>query len=218
MAHASADAGLIGPNAIIRVAETLRDVLGEEATRRIFASAHLEPHLASLPTKMVPEADVGALQTALFAGLEESEAKKIAFEAGLRTGDYLLANRIPKPVQAILKVLPPALASRILLKAIKQNSWTFAGTGAFSVKAGHPVIVSIASCPLCRGRHSDHSQCDYYAGTFQRLFQVLVSRNSAVREIDCEATGGSACAFEISWSKPANPGGSQRVHTGKAQS
>lgn len=218
MAHAAADAGLIGPNAIIRVAETLRDVLGEDTARLIFANAHLEPHLASPPTEMVPEADVGALQTALFAGLEESEAKKIAFEAGLRTGDYLLANRIPKPVQAILKVLPPPLASRILLTAIKQNSWTFAGTGAFSVKTGHPVVVSIANCPLCRGRRSDHSQCDYYAGTFQRLFQVLVSKKSSVKEISCEATGGSACAFEISWKKPAKPGGSQRVLQGKKQS
>ncbi len=113
MAHASAEAGRVGPNAIIRVAETLRDVLGEDTTRLIFARAHLEPHLAHPPTGMVPEEDVGALQTALFGGLEESEAKTIAFEAGLRTGDYLLANRIPKPAQAVLKVLPSSLASRI---------------------------------------------------------------------------------------------------------
>ncbi len=215
MAHASASAGLIGPNAIIRVAETLRDALGEEATRLIFADAHLEPHLASPPTGMVPETDVGALQTALFSGLEEEEARKIAFEAGLRTGDYLLANRIPKPVQAVLKILHPALASRILLGAIKQHAWTFAGSGAFVVKTGHPVIVSIASCPLCRGRRSDRPQCDYYAGTFQRLFEVLVSRNSTVREISCEATGGSACAFEISWTKSAQAGGSRPVLQGK---
>jgi divinyl protochlorophyllide a 8-vinyl-reductase len=217
MAHASADAGRIGPNAIIRVAETLRDVFGEETTRHIFAAAHLEPHLASPPASMVPEADVGALQTALFAELEESEAKKVAYEAGLRTGDYLLANRIPKPVQAVLKILPPSLASRVLLNAIKQNSWTFSGSGAFTVKTGHPVVVSIANCPLCRGRHSDTMQCDYYAGTFQRLFQVLVSRRSFVREIACEATGGSACAFEITWTKSAQNGGVD-VLTGKTRS
>ena len=218
MAHASADAGFIGPNAIIRVAEALRDVMGEDATQSIFARAHLEPHLASPPTEMVPEADVGALQSALFAGLEEDEARKIGFDAGLRTGDYLLANRIPKPVQAILKILPPSLASRILLGAIKQNSWTFAGTGEFKVTNGRPVIVSIAHCPLCRGRHGAHPQCDFYAGTFQRLFQVLVSRNAFVREISCEATGGSSCAFEIAWAKPAQRDGSQRIHSGKEQS
>ncbi len=217
MAHASADAGLIGPNAIIRVAETLRDVFGEETTRHIFADAKLEPHLATPPTGMVPEADVGALQSALFAGLKESEARKVAFEAGLRTGDYLLANRIPKPVQAVLKILPPSLASRILLGAIKQNSWTFSGSGTFTVKTGHPVAVSIANCPLCRGRHSDTPQCDYYAGTFQRLFQVLVSRRSSVREIACEATGASACTFEITWTKSAQTGGAD-VLTGKTPS
>jgi divinyl protochlorophyllide a 8-vinyl-reductase len=218
MAHASADAGLIGPNAIIRVAETLRDVVGEDATRLIFASARLEPHLASPPTGMVPEADAGALQTALFAGLEESKAREIAFEAGLRTGDYLLANRIPKPAQAVLKLLPPSLASRVLLSTIKQHSWTFAGSGAFRVTNGRPVIVSITSCPLCRGRHSARPQCDYYAGTFQRLFQVLVSRNAFVREISCEAAGGSSCAFEIAWTKPVHLDGSQRILTGKSQS
>ncbi len=218
MAHASAEAGRIGPNAIIRVAETLRDVLGEETTRLIFASAHLEPHLAHPPTGMVPEEDVGALQTALFDGLEENEARKIAFEAGLRTGDYLLANRIPKPAQSVLKVLPASLASRILLGTIKKHSWTFSGTGDFSVAHGHPVIVSIKGCPLCRGRHGAHPQCDYYAGTFQRLFEVLVSRNTFVREISCEATGGKSCAFEIAWTKRSRGGGSQYILTGKEQS
>lgn len=218
MAHASAEAGRIGPNAIIRVAETLRDVLGEDTARLIFARAHLEPHLAHPPTGMVPEEDVGALQTALFEGLEENEARKIAFEAGLRTGDYLLANRIPKPAQAVLKVLPPSLASRILLGTIKKHSWTFSGTGDFHVTNGRPVIVSITGCPLCRGRHGAHPQCDYYTGTFQRLFEVLVSRNTFVREISCEATGGPSCAFEIAWTKGSRRGGSQRILTGKDQS
>lgn len=75
---------------------------------------------------MAREDDIGALQTALFAGLEENEARKFAFEAGFRTGDYLLANRIPKPA---LKVTPPSLASRVRLSTIKMHSWTFAGTG-----------------------------------------------------------------------------------------
>ena len=194
---------VIGPNAIIRVAETLRDALGEETTRLIFAHAHLEPHLVSPPTGMVPEEDVGALQTALFDGLEEGEARKIAFEAGLRTGDYLLANRIPKPAQAVLKVLPPSLASRILLGTIKKHSGPSPGRELLASRTGIRSIVSIKSCPLCRGRHGDHPQCDYYAGTFQRLFQVLVSRNAFVREISCEATGGKSCAFEIAWTKPS---------------
>ncbi len=218
MAHASAQTGRIGPNAIIRVAETLCDVLGEEAARLIFASAHLELHLAHPPTGMVPEEDVSALQTALFNGFEETEARKIAFEAGLRTGDYLLANRIPKPAQAVLKVLPPSFASRILLGTIKKHSWTFSGSGDFSVAKGHPVIVSIKGCPLCRGRQGVHPQCDYYAGTFQRLFEILVSRKTFVREITCETTGGPSCAFEISWTKNSRGGGSQRILTGKEQS
>ena len=48
-----------------------------------------------------------------------------------RTGDYLLAHRIPKPVQALLKRLPAPLAARVLLAAITRHAWTFAGSGRF---------------------------------------------------------------------------------------
>jgi len=213
MAHANA--GLIGPNAIIRVAETLRERLGEETARDIFARASLEPRLLTPPESMVPETEVGALQTALFEGLPQADAKKIAFESGLRTGDYLLARRIPKFAQFVLKLLPPRLAARALLSAIGKNSWTFSGSGTFEAKPGYPVLVSIAHCPLCRGRHSDEPQCDFYAGTFQRLFETLVSRNTSVREIECEAVGGSACIFEIAWAKNAKNLSPQPVLNGK---
>ena len=218
MAHASAEAGRIGPNAIIRVAETLRDVLGEDTTRLIFARAHLEPHLAHPPTGMVPEEDVGALQTALFDGLEENEARKIAFEAGLRTGDYLLANRIPKPAQAVLKVLPSVAREPGPARHHQEALLDLLRDRRLQRRKPASVIVSIKGCPLCRGRHGDHPQCDYYAGTFQRLFEVLVSRNTFVREVTCEATGGPSCAFEIAWKNRGRGGGSQRILTGKEQS
>ncbi|WP_127075732.1 bacteriochlorophyll 4-vinyl reductase [Rhodomicrobium lacus] len=201
MAHANA--GLIGPNAIIRVAETLRERLGDDAALEVFARAKLETRLVTPPESMVPETEVGALQTALFEGLAGEDAKRISFEAGLRTGDYLLARRIPKFAQFVLKRLPPRMAARTLLSAIGKHSWTFAGSGTFEAKAGYPVLVSIANCPLCRGRHGAEPQCDFYAGTFQRLFETLVSRNTTVREIECEAMGGSACIFEIAWPKSA---------------
>jgi divinyl protochlorophyllide a 8-vinyl-reductase len=47
----------------------------------------------------------------------------VARDAGHRTADYRLANRIPGPVQWALKPLPPALASRILLSAIAKHAF-----------------------------------------------------------------------------------------------
>jgi hypothetical protein len=63
-------------------------------------------------------------------------AAEVARSAGRRTADYLLAHRIPKPVQALLKALPARLAARVLLSAIARHAWTFAGSGVFSASTG----------------------------------------------------------------------------------
>lgn len=191
--------GRIGPNAIIRVAEALRNILGEEAATRVFSAAGLAPYLSTPPEEMVEEGAVSALHETLFAELGAEEAKRISWSAGLLTGDYLLANRIPPAAQRVLRVLPPAAASRILLKAIGNHSWTFSGTGTFTYEAAHPVEVSIANCPICRRIEATQPVCDFYAGTFERIFRALVSRRAEVREVACQATGAPACRFEIRW-------------------
>jgi divinyl protochlorophyllide a 8-vinyl-reductase len=61
----------------------------------------------------------------LRADLGPAMAAEVARDAGLRTADYLLANRIPKPVQVLLKHLPAPLAARVLLSAIRRHAWTF---------------------------------------------------------------------------------------------
>jgi divinyl protochlorophyllide a 8-vinyl-reductase len=60
--------------------------------------------------------------------------------------------------------------------------------------------VSIADNPLCRGVTDSQPGCDYYAGTLERLFQVLVHPSTRVVEVACEARGASACVFEFRWS------------------
>ena len=127
----------------------------------------------------------------------------MAREAGQRTGDYLLAHRIPRPVQWLLKCLPPTLAARVLLAAIARHAWTFAGSGRFEVLGYAPVRVSISGNPLARAVHADEPQCFYYAATFERLFRALVSRKSTVVETRCEAAGAAACIFEVRWSQAA---------------
>lgn len=192
--------GRIGPNAIIRVYEALNAQHDSRVTEAVFKRADLTAYLDALPEAMVPEAEVIALQQALRDELGISAARAVSREAGQRTGDYLLARRIPRPAQALLKLLPAKLASRTLLKAISRNAWTFIGTGHFAVLSDNPPRIEITYAPLCRDVQADEPVCDFYVGTFERLFRVLVHPNTVFTEIACQAMGDPTCLFEGRWS------------------
>jgi divinyl protochlorophyllide a 8-vinyl-reductase len=194
-------AGRIGPNAITRVAEVLPPRVGSDATRRLFDRAGLLRHLLTPPQAMVDEAEVRALHGVLREALGVPMAREVAHAAGQRTADYLLANRIPRPVQQLLKVLPAPLAARVLMAAIRRNAWTFTGSGQFSATTGgrRLCVLAIRANPLCRGVSAAEPGCDFYAGTFERLFQVLVHAGARVREVACEACGDAECRFEVRW-------------------
>ncbi|MBK1647035.1 bacteriochlorophyll 4-vinyl reductase [Rhabdochromatium marinum] len=194
-----ADVPRIGPNAIIRVGEALAALQSAETAGRVFATAGLSHYLQTAPSQMVPELEVIALQQALRAELAPDAAAAVSHDAGQRTGDYLLAHRIPKPAQRLLKWLPPGPACRMLLSAVAKNAWTFVGSGHYGFTMGRPVRVSIANCPMCRDAQADRPLCDFYTGAFERLCQTLVSPAAHVRETECQAQGAEACQFEIDW-------------------
>ncbi|ALK08562.1 bacteriochlorophyll 4-vinyl reductase [Blastochloris viridis] len=197
--HDTGDVARIGPNSITRVAEALETDVGRDETVALFQSVGLEGYLASPPNHMVDDREVMLLHQALRSTLGLERAREIAREAGRTTGDYLLAHRIPRGVQILLKMLPPSPAARLLMAAIRRNAWTFTGGGAFHIMSGSPLRFTIAGGPISRGATSDVPVCDYYASTFQRLFQVLVSPAATVVEIACEALGDPACVFEVRW-------------------
>ncbi len=196
-APARAGRGRIGPNAITRVAQALRDEVGDPATRAIFARAALQERLDAPPLDMVDELEVRRLHVALRGALDAPRAERIARQAGRLTGDYLLANRIPRPAQAVLARLPAALAERLLLRAVSRHAWTFAGSGRFAARAGAPTVVEIADNPVCRGVAADAPACAYHAATFERLWRVLVDPSCRVVETACCASGAPACRFEL---------------------
>jgi divinyl protochlorophyllide a 8-vinyl-reductase len=196
-------AGRIGPNAITRVAEVMRVRRGEAATAALFGRAGLLPYLTRPPEAMVDEAEVTRLHRELRGSLGMAAAREVAREAGTHTAKYLLAHRIPRPAQALLKRLPPPLAARALLSAIRGHAWTFAGSGHFEAQAGHLVVLSITGNPMCRGAALAEPGCDFYAATFEYLFRVLVHPASIVVETDCEACGDSRCRFEVRWRRGA---------------
>jgi divinyl protochlorophyllide a 8-vinyl-reductase len=199
--HASA--ARIGPNAITRVAEVLALRQGWGRTRIVFEHAGLLHHLLQPPQKMVDVADVRALHDSLRAELGEAACHELTREAGLRTANYLLENRIPKPLQAVLRHLPARLAAAVLLSAIRRHAWTFVGGGEFRAGvnwgAGAAVWLTLRDSPLCLDLHVQAPACDFHAATFQGLFAALVHKGSVVREVACQACGAEACRFEVRW-------------------
>jgi divinyl protochlorophyllide a 8-vinyl-reductase len=198
-ATATQHAGRIGPNAITRLAEVLPSFVGAAMTRHLFDSAGLLRYLSAPPQEMVDEAEVRRLHAVLHETLGGETAGRIAHRAGLRTADYLMAHRIPKAVQALLRCAPAPLAARMLLAAIRRHAWTFSGSGDFTASAGQPVLLAIRGNPLCQGFEAEAPACAFYAATFERLFRALVHPDASVREIACEACGADACRFEVRW-------------------
>ena len=194
MSAPASHAGRIGPNAITRVAEVLPPRVGEAGTRSLFERAGLLHHLLSPPQGMVEEAEVRRLHDALREELGTETAQQVALAAGQRTAEYLLAHRIPRAVQALLKRLPAPLAARVLLSAIRRNAWTFVGSGGIETEGGRRI--RITRCVLCQDPRVTSGGV-YYAAVFERLFQELVDASACVREVACIRSGAPRCVFEI---------------------
>ena len=196
---AIADGARIGPNAVIQVAAALANRLGAGYARELMVAAGLGAYVQLPPQKMIDEREVIRLHTLLRERLQPSTASEVVRAAGLATGDYLLAHRIPRLAQWVLRALPAPLAGPLLLGAIRRHAWTFCGSGHFHARAGRPIMISIENCPICRGANAARPQCEYYAATFSRLFTRLVHRRIRVRETACQACGADQCRFEIDW-------------------
>ncbi len=193
----------IGPNAVTQLYAALRRADLEPLALPIFTRAEVADWLAAPPVAMVSERRVAALHRQVRAALPPGQARRVMADAGRLTADYLLANRIPRPVGIVLKLLPPRLAAPILVGAIRSHAWTFAGSGRFSARAGMPTVLEIAGNPLCVGETAVETVCAWHAAVFQRLFEVLVSRTANVTQTDCEAAGGCCCRFQVRWGNRA---------------
>lgn len=183
----------IGPNAILQFLPVIDRQEGREGTRRMLAAAGL----AGTPdgTRMIPETEAAALHRTL-RRLMPRQAAGMAAEAGRGTAAYILAHRIPKPAQWLLKALPAPLSARLLARAIAGHAWTFAGTGTF--RAVDAWTFEIRDNPLIRGETSPSPLCGWNAAVFGHLYAALVDRTCICVETDCAAvTGAHVCRFRI---------------------
>jgi len=199
----STDPARIGPNAVLQLMEALKAAGLARLSAPAFAAAGVAEWLVDPPTVMVEEHRVARLHQTVRSVAPDGQGKLLMAKAGRLTADYILANRIPKPAQALLKILPTCFAARVLVPAIGAHAWTFAGSGRFSGRAGPPTVFELAGNPLCVGERATEPVCAWHAAVFQRLFQVLVSPAARVAETDCEACGDPCCRFVLDWRQVA---------------
>jgi divinyl protochlorophyllide a 8-vinyl-reductase len=167
---------LIGPNAVLKAVEVMEERLGRAETAAILADAQI----ARLPSgeHMIPEVD--ALRLHRWLALHDPMgAFVIAEEAGARTADYIIANRIPRAVVWLLRRLPPPLAAPLLMAAIRKHAWTFVGAGAFAARDSWHFTID-------RSAANDSfpppdSLFHWYAAVFTRLYRELVGSECTCR-------------------------------------
>jgi divinyl protochlorophyllide a 8-vinyl-reductase len=191
---AEAGAG-IGPNAILQLVPVLEDAAGRDVAAHVLAMAGVF-ELPDPAAGLIDEAPAARLHQAMRLELPEV-APMLAREAGWRTGDYILAHRIPKGAQRLLRVLPARLAVPILSRAIAKHAWTFCGSGVFRLVSTWPAVFEIADNPVVRGERSDVPLCHWHAAVFERLFSALCGPRWRVVETECCAQGHGACRFEL---------------------
>jgi divinyl protochlorophyllide a 8-vinyl-reductase len=187
----------IGPNAAIQLLRVLPLAAGPETVRRIVETAGVAGWLSDPPAEMVDERLAAALHRATRTILDPDESASVLRTAGALTGDYILANRIPKWARAILTILPARLSARLLAKAIAAHAWTFVGSGSFVCDWTDGLRLEIWSNPLCLGGRTHTPACAWHAAVFQRLFETLASRRTLVVETACCARGDPCCRFAV---------------------
>ena len=186
---AAAGSARIGPNALLQLDPLLREAGLAPA---VYAAAGVD----GMPdgTGMIDEAPVARVHQEL-RRIAPDRAPALAEAAGVGTGRYILEHRIPKPAQALLRVLPWPVSARLLARAIAANAWTFSGSGRFRVVT--PYVFELRDNPVVRGERADHPLCRWHCGVFATLYGALVHPAMRCTETACCASGARACRFEL---------------------
>lgn len=177
---------LIGPNAVLKAVEVMEERLGHATTAAILTQAQI----ARLPSgeNMIPE--IEALRLHRWLALHDPMgAFVIAEEAGARTADYIIANRIPRAAVWVLRHLPAMLAAPLLMAAVRKHAWTFIGAGRFAPAGAWSFTIdrTCAGDPVPPPESLFH----WYAAVFTRLYRRLVAGDCTCRH---HAPGGPACS------------------------
>ncbi len=194
MNAAAQQPALIGPNSILQLVPVLDAAVGERARSELLAEARV--HTLPSDDGLMDEAPAARVHQLLRRRYPE-RAEELARLAGERTGDYILAHRIPPVARRVLRSMPPWLAAPLLANAIEKHAWTFAGSGRFRILSRYPLIFALDDNPVVRGERADRPVCAWHAAVFQRLFNVIVDEELRCVETACCASGAASCVFEL---------------------
>ena len=183
--------GLVGPNAVVQLAVTLEEMIDRGEARSFFSRLGFEELYDTPPDEMIDQRIPAQLMRALWDHFPDEMAQAIAATAGQKTADYVIAHRIPGIAKASFRIMPRSLAAKMLLKAIRRNAWTFAGSGACEVSRDQPHLISIRENPLAM------PDCAWHVAVFERLFRRLVYGETRVSHLSCCKSGAEACTFAI---------------------
>ena len=194
----------IGPNAVLQLLYVLRDRFarsrGDDLVWALAEDTNTTHYLLSPPQSMSPLVDAVRLFAAVGQSFDLTTARAIFVEAGYRTADYIIANRIPRPAQILLRVLPQPLAIRVLARAIMANAWTFVGDGRLKVTYLIPLRLEI------RGTSLQSPDGIWHLSVVQRLYQRLVSKSLNCVSISHNETLSAAQFCLLSRKGPASCG------------
>lgn len=177
--------GRVGPNAVLQLAAVLRAEGGDVLAAKVFGAAGQGALLEAPPTAMVDERVPAALFAALWR-VRPDDAPRLAAAAGALVADYVVANRIPRAVRALLRLLPDPVAARLLLQAIHRASWTFAGSGRCAVAVpggalaldGNPIPMPGAA---------------WHRAVIERMAGAFLHPGTRVASLTCPGASDRAC-------------------------
>ncbi|NWJ45810.1 MAG: bacteriochlorophyll 4-vinyl reductase [Chloroflexi bacterium] len=194
--------GKIGPNSLIQTVRAMRRIYGDEKARRILEEGGQGFLWDHHPGEMIDEGEFITLARMLYSNLGVQETLPLLRLSGNLTGEYVLANRIPKFAQRIIKFLPRKLRLKVMLNAIGKNAWTFAGSGKYSFTLSPQLQINLDESII---RHAISKAnvpvCSYYTGAFETLLKTLVDAHIQVEEIECAIRGDSRCVFQIKFTR-----------------
>ncbi len=183
--------GFIAPlaaNSVLTVVEATRGV--EDATRLA-----QEAELFRAPADDEPlREDKAARLHGTALRLWPDEGGAILHQSGVEAADALMQTQLSTRARTMLNAAPWTVGAWLLGRWAGQHSWTFAGSGEFSVRS--EMEFEIRGNPLNRRSLDREGPASFWQeALFERMFQRLVDPRLICREMGCEANGDEACRF-----------------------
>lgn len=183
--------GFVVPLAVTDVQAAVRDLIGHSEAESVTLRAEL--FRAPATDEPVRQEKAARLHHAV-ALLFPARASEVLRAAGAASADTLMTRQLSDRARRMLSAAPWTVAAWLLGRWSAQHSWTFAGSGQFSVLSA--MEFEIKANPLAKGwTGAEAPVCDWQEALFERLFQRLVDPRLICREMQCEAVGAPSCQF-----------------------